>query len=116
MFLCKNIHSSVTLYITYIHILFAINSVRRHQWQATRKASAHRAGRPLLHFIISIVVTQTHTHTHTHTQQENETEEEERKDRGRYHITFQCAKDCLHINNHLKCNIQKVISGHKNYD
>jgi len=45
--------------------------------------------------VISIVVTQTHIHTRT--QQENETEEEERKD-----ITFQCAKDCLHIHNHVK--------------
>ena len=30
-------------------------------------------------------------------------------------ITFQCAKDCLHIHNHVMYNIQKVISGHKNY-
>ena len=51
--------------------------------------------------MISIVVAQTHIHPHT--QQENETEEKERKDTRRDGgITFQCAKDCLHIHNHVK--------------
>jgi len=57
-----------------------------------------------------------HTDTHTYYTHNKRMKPRQKKEKTDGDITFQCAKHCLHIHNHVKCNIQKVISGHKNYD